>query len=107
MYAMADFIEDEQMKQIPSEFRNHVLTFSFDRNQTTSFTFSLSERQRNEICETGRRTMQSFLKSPNIIVAEILTSFIMNYASGNNPGNPNPNPPPGPDSITTDYVQLP
>lgn len=83
MYAMADFIEDEQMKQIPSEFRNHVLTFSFDRSSgsPTSFTFSLSERQRNEICETGRQTMRTFLKSPNIIVAEILTSFIMNYAT--------------------------
>jgi len=81
LYAMADFIEDEQMKQIPSEFRNHIVPFSFDRQELTSYNFSLTERQRHEICETGRKTMHTFLKSPHIIVAEILTSFIMNYAN--------------------------
>lgn len=78
-YVTTNYIDAQQRKTlVPNEYRNRIVSFRFDNN-TKSWSFHLSLKERLELIEQGKQTIQRFFDAPKIIIGELMTTLINDY----------------------------
>lgn len=79
MYLTLNFIEHQQRSNLPKLFQGHIVPLECPAH-IASWNFNLTQQERQRLLGYGRDSMTKFLNTHIILVGELMTSFIVNYA---------------------------